>query len=166
MKHNPQPRVAKAFTLMELLVAITIVILLAGMSIGGYKYVATKQAQKKAEVQVQLLANSIQEYQLDKGTFPPSTGSTYPIFEALWRTGNMTPNTEKIYLPDLDPVNNKHGWINGTGTDAKILDPWGREYIYRSPGIINPDFDIISMGPDGLTSDTRSNSQNKDDVTN
>jgi general secretion pathway protein G len=28
-------------------------------------------------------------------------------------------------------------------------DPWGRAYIYRSPGANNADFDIVSYGKDG-----------------
>ena len=28
-------------------------------------------------------------------------------------------------------------------------DPWGRAYVYRSPGQKNPEFDLFSPGPDG-----------------
>ena len=36
--------------------------------------------------------------------------------------------------------------------ERTLLDPWGRPYQYRSPGIHHPDsFDIWSLGPDGQT---------------
>ena len=35
--------------------------------------------------------------------------------------------------------------------EKELLDPWGREYIYRMPGKNNPDsFDILSYGADNL----------------
>ena len=29
------------------------------------------------------------------------------------------------------------------------VDPWGREFVYLSPGIHNRDFDLMSLGADG-----------------
>jgi len=40
------------------------------------------------------------------------------------------------------------------------MDPWGRPYIYRSPGQHNrEDYDLFSYGPDGVEG-------NEDDITN
>lgn len=30
-----------------------------------------------------------------------------------------------------------------------LIDPWGNPYVIRVPGEVNPDFDIISYGADG-----------------
>lgn len=32
------------------------------------------------------------------------------------------------------------------------LDPWGRRYVYRNPGGPGHDFELFSLGPDGLES--------------
>jgi len=40
------------------------------------------------------------------------------------------------------------------------LDPWGKAYVYRSPGQHNSeDYDLLSTGPDGIegTADDISN---------
>jgi general secretion pathway protein G len=40
----------------------------------------------------------------------------------------------------------------------KPLDPWGREYKYRFPGEHNSEYDLYSLGKDGVES--------ADDITN
>jgi len=30
------------------------------------------------------------------------------------------------------------------------IDPWGKPYSYKSPGYHNDDYDLYSLGPDGL----------------
>ncbi|MCX7661291.1 MAG: type II secretion system protein GspG, partial [Candidatus Omnitrophica bacterium] len=38
---------------------------------------------------------------------------------------------------------------NGPYLEKKPLDPWGREYRYRSPGQYRQDYDLYSLGRDG-----------------
>jgi general secretion pathway protein G len=40
--------------------------------------------------------------------------------------------------------------------DKKPMDPWGREYLYLSPGE-NGDFDLYSLGADGRIGGTDEN---------
>jgi len=43
-------------------------------------------------------------------------------------------------------------------------DPWGHEYVYRCPGIHNPDgFDLFSYGPDGFS---KTSGDDEDDINN
>lgn len=43
-------------------------------------------------------------------------------------------------------------------------DPWGRDYVYRCPGIHNPDgFDLFSFGPDGVS---KTEGDDPDDINN
>jgi general secretion pathway protein G len=50
------------------------------------------------------------------------------------------------------------GW-RGPYLDKLPMDPWGRPYVYQSPGTHNPtSFDLSSLGPDGIPS--------ADDITN
>ena len=153
--HSP-----KGFTLVEMLVTITIIVILAGISISGFKYVTYKQATSQCAIQVKLLENAIEEYKLDNGEYPPGNGSNTLYNKLYWDTDNdgqgvTNPNgtpldlDQKIYIADLDPLNNRQGWSKGNGSAATIIDPWGNEYIYKNPGTTNPDFDLISMGPDG-----------------
>jgi general secretion pathway protein G len=31
----------------------------------------------------------------------------------------------------------------------QLIDPWGKPFVLRIPGVRNPDFDIVSLGKDG-----------------
>ncbi|MDP3850279.1 MAG: type II secretion system protein GspG [Luteolibacter sp.] len=169
----PPRRHPAAFTLIELMAVITIIVILAGLVVGGMGYVNEKQAREKAKVQIALLSKAIEEYKLDNGNYPTpagtsatdvkhknGTGNTYLLYKLLYLDGAATNPPGKIYLPELDPINNKQGWITGSGTSITIVDPWGQPYRYRvavlsngtkNPSAQNPDFDLWSIGKDGLT---------------
>lgn len=72
MKTNPRHGRA-AFTLIELMAVITIIVILAGLVVGGMGFVSERQAKEKAKVQTQLLAKAIEEYKLDIGMYPPTS---------------------------------------------------------------------------------------------
>ena len=147
-----------------MLVTITIIVILAGLSLGGFKYVSTKQANAQAEIQIKLLESAIEEYKLDNGVYPPGN-TTNDLYTALYYNGAQEPpiNDAKIYLAQLDPDNNKQGWTEGAGAGVKLVDPWGAQYIYRNPGTLNPDFDLISKGQDGTTNKDPNHKDAKDD---
>ena len=178
-----------AFTLIELMVVITIIIILAGLVVGGMEYANQRSASEKAKTQIALLSKGIEEYKLDMGGYPPtnnitgtlttSAGSSTSaiIFNALY-FAPLSAN-QRIYLPELDPATSKQGWTTGASSNATIItDPWGNQYCYRSAisatgatnnSTINPDFDLWSMGKDGKTDASSANttiSTNPDDIRN
>ena len=184
MKTHHSSLLRRGFTLIELLVVITIIMILAGLSMGGYGYVTRKQADSQAAIQISLLSKALEEYKLDNGAYPGpppatpnATFTTNSIYTLLyWDTdqdglGLPPPPAEgdkdqKIYLADLDPNSKGQGWIEGTDANATIRDPWGNEYIYRrgdNSAAKNPDFDLLSKGKDGLTGTTASSA---DDIDN
>lgn len=151
-----QRRGKAAFTLIELMAVITIIVILAGLVVGGLGFVNERQAKSKALVQMQLLSKALEEYKLDMGLYPPTanktsnysaTGGTTTssiLFKALYwdsdndGTGARTNSSagdqdQRIYLAELDPAVSKQGWTSGTaGAATIIVDPWGNEYCYRS----------------------------------
>lgn len=178
-----------AFTLIELMAVIAIIVILAALVVGGLAYVQDKQASSKAKVQMALLSKALQDYKLDRGGYPPSSNTkqdgedqSKELFKALYWVGAQDPN-QKIYLPQLDPASSKQGWTSGTASDSTgIFDPWGNEYRYRGtvspPDPItgevkindeteNPDFDLWSAGKDGKTKpEDPSDKVNRDDIKN
>jgi general secretion pathway protein G len=161
MKTHPSSPNRRGFTLIELLVVITIIVILAGLSMGGYGYIVRKQADSQAAIQISLLEKAIEEYKLDNGEYPP-TGTTNSLYNLLYWTGANASPPGKIYLAELDPNSKSQGWIEGTDANATIRDPWGNEYIYRrgdNSATKNPDFDLLSKGKDGT-------SGNADDIDN
>jgi general secretion pathway protein G len=159
----------RGFTLVELLVVITIIAILAGLSMGGYGYVTRKQADSQATIQINLLSKALEEYKSDNGAYPP-TGTTNALYNLLYWDGAKTNPPGKIYLAELDPGSKTQGWIEGSGATARIMDPWGNEYIYRrgdDANARNPDFDLLSKGKDGASSLTNPAApENGDDIDN
>jgi prepilin-type N-terminal cleavage/methylation domain-containing protein len=179
-----------AFTLIELMVVITIIIILAGLVVGGMEYANQRSASEKAKTQIALLSKGIEEYKLDMGGYPAtgnitgslttSAGSSTSaiIFNALY-FAPLSAN-QRIYLPELDPATSKQGWTTGTASATTIItDPWGNQYCYRSAisatgatnsATVNPDFDLWSMGKDSKTDATSgasvTTSPNADDIRN
>ena len=180
-----------AFTLIELMVVITIIVILAGLVVGGMEYANQRQATEKTKVQIALLSKGIEEYKLDMGAYPGTDNTAIAgdvseqLYQALFKDGydytnpttppsNWTKAT-KIYTSDLDPRNNKQGWVTTTtnatpGANLKIVDPWGNNYRYRKgTNAQNPDFDLWSVGKDGKTNTTTpstTQTDNKDDIRN
>ncbi len=189
---TPSRRHPAAFTLIELMAVVTIIVILAGIVVAGLGFVNEKQAREKANVQISLLSRAIEEYKMDMGDYPggPNVGGSTGdasqfLYQALFKDGfdytnpdtppsNWTKAT-KIYVPELDPRNSKLGWVNPTTAttppaNQKIIDPWGNNYRYRrGNGAQNPDFDLWSMGKDGtsnFTNPSMSLKANKDDIRN
>lgn len=190
---RPQLRhTVRGFTLVELIAVITIIILLAGMVVGGISYVRDRQDREKAKVQIALLSKAIEEYKLDMGVYPGAVDNTptegdvsEQLYMALFFEGyeasqstdasTSTDKATKIYLAELDPTTSKQGWVekSTTGTpnpELKIVDPWGNPYYYRKgSNAENPDFDLWSAGKDGKTNSSNpdlTEEDNRDDVRN
>jgi len=113
--------------LLELLVVVTIIGLLAAYV--GPKYFSQlgKSEQGVAKAQIEAFARALDTYRLDVGRYPSTEEGLNAL---LTRPANVTK------------------WNGPYLQKAVPLDPWGRPYLYRSPGA-NGDFDIISYGKDG-----------------
>lgn len=125
-EHARAPAVA-GFTLLELLVVVTIIGLLAAYV--GPKYFSQlgRSEQGVAKAQVEAFARALDTYRLEVGRYP----TTEEGLDAL-----------------LSKPANALRWNGPYLQKAVPSDPWGRAYLYRSPGA-NADFEIISYGKDG-----------------
>ncbi|GAA5483746.1 type II secretion system protein [Haloferula sargassicola] len=177
-------RKGRGFTLMELLVVISIIVVLAALTAGGFKVVKEKQRRSQARVQIGLLQMAMEDYATDHGGEYPSypqqnaKNGTDEIFNALF--GDPIKEDTKVYLSELDPENDTQDWLAGKKglENLAIYDPWGNEYYYRTNDpenpdqtiAANPDFDLWSAGPDGKTEPgaaggyDRDNPDNLDDI--
>ncbi|CAG2135817.1 type II secretion system major pseudopilin GspG [Cupriavidus plantarum] len=118
----------RGFTLLELLVVLLIIALLAGY-VGPRLFGEVGKAKTKtAASQMKSIANALDRYRLDTGRFP----STEAGLQALMTNqGNVT------------------GWDGPYMSSDMPADPWGRPYVYRSPGDGGKDYDLLTLGSDG-----------------
>jgi prepilin-type N-terminal cleavage/methylation domain-containing protein len=183
-KHQSnQYRADTGFTLLELLVVITIILILAGITVGGLKYVTAKQNNEKCKADIKLLETGLEAYKMDYGVYPLEVGNgSQSLFDALYWDTDMDGSpiaadpTQKIYVSELDPSNVKAKWTMAQGSSHRIVDPWSSDYNYRrglsqdgktpNPDAKNPDFDIWSAGPDGVFTPTDSAQTDRDNINN
>ena len=122
------PRVA-GFTLIELVVVIVIVAILAAVIVPRFLG-RTEDAKKSAAVtNISAMKTQLDLYASEVGK-PPTTQQG---LQALI-TNPGVPKWNGPYLKDVSSV---------------PKDPWGFDYIYKSPGDNGRDYDIVAPGPDG-----------------
>jgi len=66
----------RAFTLVELLVVITIITLLAGLTLSTVEYANKKAAMDRARTEIAGLEVALESYKIDNGDYPRSTGTS------------------------------------------------------------------------------------------
>ena len=123
----------RGFTLVEMLVVITIIALIMGI-VGPrvLNYLSESKA-KAAKIQIESFASALDLYYLDTGRYP---GGSEGLAALVRKPGNIT-SWNGPYL--------KGGQVPP--------DPWGNPYVYRSPGQNGP-YDILSYGSDGTEGGT------------
>lgn len=116
------------FTLVEILVVITIIGLVMGLVGPRVLNYLTDSKAKAARIQIESFASALDLYFLDTGRYP-STGEG---LTALVQKPAAATTWNGPYLK----------------SNAVPVDPWGQAYAYRSPGQHGA-FDIWSLGADG-----------------
>ena len=120
------------FTLIELIVVIAIIATLAsvvGPSLFGNVGDAKVNA---ARSQLQIFALALDSYRVDNDQYPSSEQGLAAL-RSLPVSGEPAKNWRGPYLRQGVP-----------------LDPWGRAYLYASPGVSSAEgYDLYSLGRDG-----------------
>src|SRR5574342_319027 len=122
----------RGFTLIEILVVIIVLGLLAAL-VGPQIFGRVSEAKTAtARTQIELLGLALDNYRLDNGSYPTTEQGLAALEERPTREP-LPPNWKGPYLRKALP-----------------LDPWGRPYVYRSPGEHDPSgYDLATLGRDG-----------------
>ncbi len=127
-------RMHPGFTLIELMVVLVILGLLATFIGPKIMSAPDKARVTKAINDIKALESGLNMYKLDNGNYPTTDQGLLALVEK----------------PELEPVPNN--WSPGgyLSTSTVPKDPWGNDYIYRSPTEDeNRDYEIKSFGADG-----------------
>jgi general secretion pathway protein G len=118
----------RGFTLVEMLVVITIIALI--MSLVGPRVLnyLTESKVKAARIQIQSFSSALDLLYLDTGRYPSSAEG----LQALTKPSSSMPGWNGPYLKGASVPN----------------DPWGKPYVYRSPAERSK-YEITSYGSDG-----------------
>jgi len=128
-----QRNTEKGFTLLEILIVITILGILASLVAVKIMDRPGEARTMKARLDISTLENALKLFKLDNAFYP----STEQGLRAL---------VEKPAIGRI-PHNWREGGYIEKGTIPK--DPWNNDYYYMSPGVMNSDFDLWSYGADG-----------------
>jgi general secretion pathway protein G len=118
----------RGFTLVEILVVITIIGLIMGLVGPRVLNYLTESKAKAAKIQIESFSSALDLYFLDTGRYPSSSEGLGALVQ---RPGNA------------------QAW-NGPYLKGGVVptDPWGNPYVYRSPGQ-HGTYDLQSYGADG-----------------
>ena len=121
---------ARGFTLIEIMVVVAILAILGATVVPMILDRPDQARVVKAKQDIRAIEAALDLYKLDNFNYP----TTDQGLEAL------------VSPPTSDPV--APNWKDGGYLKKLPRDPWGRDYLYLSPGE-NGEVDIYSLGKDG-----------------
>ncbi len=121
-------QVGRAFTLVEIIVVVTIIALLSAVIAPRLIGRMTWAKVNAAKAEVKAIETAVNLYLNDTGVL---LNSNFDI--------------DILILPPEDGGGPQGPYFSKA---EDILDPWGNPYLMRVPGDVNYDFDIFSAGPD------------------
>jgi general secretion pathway protein G len=125
-------RLARGFTLIEIMVVVTILGILAALIVPRVVGRTDDARVAAAKQDIAQLMQALKLYRLDNGRYPTNEQGLQSLVER----------------PTVEPV--PSNWKQGGYLDSSTLhkDPWGNPYQYLNPGL-HGEVDVMSFGRDG-----------------
>jgi len=123
-KPSGSPR--RAMTLVEVLAVVVILGLLAGTLAVGFSGAFGKGKHELAKTGIAQVVGRLELLKMDRGAFPANDTGLAALTDGLAKP------TDPHYV-----------------SPERLLDPWGRHYLYVAPGPGGHPYEVLSYGGDG-----------------
>lgn len=111
-------------TLVEVLAVVVILGLLASVLLLGFSSTFGRAKTELAKTGIGVVAGKVELYRIERSEYPANDSGLKALTDA-------TPSASFYLAAD------------------KIIDPWGRPYLYMAPGPNGLPFEILTLGADG-----------------
>jgi general secretion pathway protein G len=125
-----KPSKQRAFTLIEILVVVSILAILGALIVPKIIDRPNEARVVAAKQDIATVVAALKLYKLDNGRYPTTDQGLKALVEK----------------PTADPL--PANWKGGGYLEKMPKDPWGHDYLYLNPGI-KREIDVISYGADG-----------------
>src|SRR5437660_4152441 len=119
-----ESRYNRAFTLIELVVVSTIILILTGLVLSTAGYARKKGARARAETEIAAMSAACESYKADNGVYPSSSGTT--------GTDGLNPTTTDVGDYQM-PCRYVYGQLSGDRDFDGTPDAGTRSYITFKP---------------------------------
>lgn len=130
MTTNPRMRIARGFTLIEIMVVVAILGILAALVVPKIMGRPDEARIVAAKQDIAAIRQALNLYKLDNQRYPTTEQGLAALVER----------------PATNPV--PGNWKAGGYLERLMSDPWGTPYQYLNPGL-HGEIDIFSLGADG-----------------
>jgi general secretion pathway protein G len=135
-RRSRQLRAARGFTLIEIMVVVIIIGLLAAVIVPQIFGRVDDARIAKSKSDIQAIETALTMYKLDNFKYPTAEQGLTALVQK--------PNDPTV-----------HNWREGGYLKRVNKDPWGNDYQYRFPGTHGSEYDLFSMGPNGVPDDAQ-----------
>lgn len=123
----------EGFTMLEIMIVITIIGIMSVVIVPRLMDMPQRARASKAQEMISSLELALDRYNLDNGYYPTTDQGLSALVQE--------PTTEPL------PTNyNPGGYLKKKDIPK---DPWGRDFLYTSPGSEGKEYDLVSLGADG-----------------
>jgi general secretion pathway protein G len=138
------PATTTAFSLVELLVVITIIIVLAGLVLSTMGYVRKKGARARAETEIATMSAALESYKADNGIYPRGPAAATTIGSVTIPanvTDSLDPRTNGDPTGTTSPTYSQASLYLYTQLSGDLTgnrQPSGKSYLSFKPNMLSP----------------------------
>ena len=149
-----------SFTLVELLGAMALIVILAGIAFSGYTYAMNRAKESATTSTIKQIETALEAAKIKAGYYPAS--ADYAVIKFTVDSSELLKTVEfgstvlsadknKKLFAEFKKIIDFEAIRQNLGDDGTLEDGFGGKIYYAFPGKINKTgFDLVSAGPDGV----------------